>query len=125
METFNPSLGYIMHFPEHGAFSPNDGKVGMTAEQTAEHNARMAELEKDAMKATGRATLYLTKKAGAWIVSNFTGSMSCPALNVRRSKTNWGHDRFDTWFNFDGSIWHGVNIGDNEILRCKRTKQSA
>lgn len=81
--------------------------------------------ERDAMIADGRACLYLDENKKT--VTNWTGLISIPLLNglIKKSKHNFGFRsyRLDFWFIFDGYIWHGANIGtDNMIARCKRTR---
>lgn len=83
------------------------------------------------MRETGRAVLYLSDVAGAdprgscrdrLRVSNWPGSLSLPVLAVRASRNNFGAQRTDVWFRHEGREWHGVNVGDNQILRCRRLK---
>ena len=74
------------------------------------------------MRRTGKAILYLNEKTRE--VTNWPGTLR---LHCGAPKKSWhnraGRDgRVDVWFDFDGATWHGVNIGDNQILRCKRTK---
>jgi hypothetical protein len=94
------------------------------------------------MKATGRATLYVTRRSDATMaaedvgmashgkidhehrrykVSNWPGSFVVYAGGV--SKQARGIQRTEVWFTGpDGARWHGVNRGDNQLLRCKRLK---
>lgn len=94
-----------------------------------------AEEDKRDMRANGKITLYLTgvvpkiRKGyvinDAWAISNWPGSLKFDPIKqrVKVSQTNWGLDRYDTWFVFEGMIWHGVNIGSSsQLLHCKRTK---
>jgi hypothetical protein len=84
------------------------------------------------MRETGRAVLYLSDCVGVAAdrsvsrdrlrVTNWPGSLSLPVSSVRHSRNNFGAQRTDVWFRFDGADWHGVNVGDNQILRCKRLK---
>lgn len=91
------------------------------------------------MVATGKALLYLTHdnrtkvamgwcgtsmpgNDSPWQVSNWPGTLKFNAY-VKRGHHNLARRRLDAWFiGPDGYRWHGVNIGDNEVLRCKRTK---
>lgn len=119
----NTQIGYVFEFQGHGAYSPN-GKVEMTPEQIAEHNRKLANAELQAMKETGRAILYLFKSdtgysVGTWASEPFQRTA---VWRRRHSINNWGAQRTDVWFNADGSSWHGVNVGDNDIVRCKRIK---
>lgn len=130
----NPQTGYIFNFQAHGAFAP-DGKVAdaMPQEDIDAHNRKLAAQEVEEMKQTGRAVLYLHKRKDSigtpgqtWEVGTWEGSFRVP---VYYSQSSWhnmaGKDgRLDVWFTFDGSRWHGVNIGDNDIVRCRRTKGS-
>lgn len=86
------------------------------------------------MRKTGRATLYLTMtpvriKRGYIIdrgmtITNWPGSLEFKALgSAKISQTNWGLTRVDVWFAFDGFVWHGKNIGDGQILHCRKTAQ--
>lgn len=119
---FKPELGYLWHVGDKGCFSPNVGRVTLSREEAEQHNARMEEAEREWIRQTGRAVLYLTKRPGGWVVTNFTGSLVIEPGLVQKGSHNWGCDRYDVWFAFEGRRWHGVNIGDNELLRCKRLK---
>lgn len=78
------------------------------------------------MRETGRAMLYLTHEDGeprVYYASNWPGSLKIRISGaVRHSHNNFGAQRVDVWFTFDGARWHGVNLGDNQILRCRRLK---
>lgn len=112
-------LGYIFKFDGHGSFDP-DGKIKgeMSQEEIKAHNAKLAQAEAYAMIDEGKGTLYLSdNKAGSW-----DGSISYPVRNVRKSRNNFGAERTDVDFYITGRRWHGVNLGDNQILRVKRCK---
>lgn len=55
-------------------------------------------------------------------VMNWCGSLRLPISYWSRGSHNIARTRFDIWFKFDGVAYHGVNIGDNDILRCKALK---
>lgn len=102
------------------------------------------------MKSNGRATLYLCRKPDAptalargetkvspipgvahwrlqplpqdWKVTNWPSSLELPVWRIRRSRHNWGRERFDVWFIFEGYVWHGVNAGDSQLLHARRTR---
>lgn len=87
------------------------------------------------MVETGRALLYLAETTrtdgnmkplhSAWHVSNWPGSLQVAIpIPPRKSRHNFGLWRLDFWFPFEGFWWHGYNIGDNQIARCKRTKRA-
>lgn len=112
-------MNYILHF-ENKAFSP-DGKVQMSEAEAKAHNAELAKAQIEEMKASGHAILYMHEKGAK--VGTWEGSFKFPAV-TRSSFHNMAgkNGRRDVWFTFDGSTWHGVNIGDNDIVRCRRTK---
>jgi hypothetical protein len=120
------NTGYIFQFNGHGAFSPEGQVAGeMTEAQIKEHNDKLAVAELAAMKETGVATLYLFRDAvgnysvGTWASAPFQRSN---VQRMTRSRNNWGAQRTDVWFVVDGVHWHGVNLGDNDIVRCRRNK---
>lgn len=84
--------------------------------------------DKADMIATGHAVLYLYRdmKGGilqARSVGNWPGSLKIPCYRSTHSRHNIGRTRIDVWFfDSEGKPWHGVNIGDNDIVRCKRIK---
>lgn len=61
---------------------------------------------------------------GMPIISNWPGSLALLATGVRVSKRGggFGSGRMDVWFTFEGRKWHGVNRGDNMVLRCRALK---
>lgn len=122
--------GYIFNFNGHGAFAPH-GKVGdLTQAEIDTHNRLLAQAELEAIKKHGCGNLYLftepgntpgklCKTVGQW-ASNPGERIPVQSFSV--SRHNMAGERMDVWFNFDGSRWHGVNIGDNDICRVKRLK---
>lgn len=99
------------------------------------------ERDKEAMRKDGRATLYLVRKADKaeattgtlgrepyvraenWSVQNWPGSLALPVLSLKTGKHNWRDvTRTDVWFVFEGFVWHGVRLGDADILRARRTR---
>jgi hypothetical protein len=78
--------------------------------------------EARAMVRTGKATLYLVKRKDGYHVTNWPGSLDIRAGSVTQGRHNIARTRLDAWFTFAGALWHGVNIGDNDILRCRRSK---
>lgn len=125
--------GYIFNFTGHGAFAPcgrvqlQNGVVrDLVQDEINEHNRLLGEIEWTALKKHGRGVLYLTRdkddhyKVATWVDSNHVFPW-----RVSKSWHNFaGHNgRTDVWFNLDGSSWHGVNIGDNQICRVKRCKE--
>lgn len=114
--------GYIFRFNGHGAFAP-DGKVpDFSDEEIATHNKLLSTMEWESAQKNGRAMLYLHEQDRK--VSTWTGSHSAPVYHMRKSWHNMaGKDgRTDVWFMLGGRRWHGVSIGDNQIVRCKATR---
>lgn len=74
------------------------------------------------MQDTGSIALYLDEQRRT--VSNWPGTLQFPAKYIRYSRHNMAgrNGRRDVWFNAFGREWHGVNIGDNQIARCKALK---
>ncbi len=81
-----------------------------------------------AMIRDGRAVLYLVSRSPArveWHVTNWPGTLDLETTERRYSKHGggFGAQRTDVWFTGpDGKPWHGVNQGDNQVLRCRRVK---
>jgi hypothetical protein len=122
--TIPASAGYIFNLSGR-AFSP-DGAIGSPSQADIDaHNARLAAAELEALKASGRGVLYLTRNAdGSHSVSQWSGGLCRPVYALRKSWHNMAgkNGRTDFDFSFDGSRWHGVNIGDNQIARVRRCK---
>jgi hypothetical protein len=76
-------------------------------------------LDKEAMRRDGHIALYLSKEQ----LSNWPGTLKIVPKRIKRSLASaFGRPitRYDVWFEFEGTQWHGVNQGDNEICRCRR-----
>ncbi len=84
-----------------------------------------AEIDAEELEKSGKGFFYLSKNLdGSWKVTNWPGTFKVPVQNIRISDHNFAgrNGRRDVWFNWHGSRWHGVNIGDNQIVRVKRIK---
>ena len=57
---------------------------------------------------------------GMWTSNDYV----FPVIAWNTGKHNICGDRIDVWFRFDGEIWHGWNVGNHDIVRCKRTKKT-
>jgi hypothetical protein len=117
--------GYIFNFQAHGAFDPN-GKIdgSPTQAEIDEHNAKIAAMELEQLRQNGRGVLYSFVDTSGHSVGTWA---SKPAERFRvtghtYSRNNFGARRMDVWFYIDGKRWHGVNLGDNDILRVKKNK---
>jgi len=129
MNALIPNTGYIFNF-RNGAFDPNGRAPDLDQAKIDAHNKALAEIEWAQMLASGRGILYIQKpstKAGetpAYYVTQWSGGQSCRVYYSRWSRHNMAREgRRDVWFILDGSVWHGVHIGDNQICRVKRTKE--
>ena len=129
----NQYLGYVFNFQDKGAFHP-DGNAGkLNQDQIDKHNAALTEIELEQMKKSGRGVFYLFHKQQSdgqeKYMSYFVGTWASKdnervrVTSIKKSKNNWGAQRTDVWFRFDGSNWYGRNCGDNDIVRCKRLKE--
>jgi hypothetical protein len=85
--------------------------------------------DKASMIETGKFTGYLTQRAdGQWYVSDWPGGLEFRVMQNRVNKSRYGGgfgaQRTDAYFiGPDKFIWHAVNRGDNQIARCKRTRE--
>ena len=75
------------------------------------------------MRATGRAVFYLVAREGRLVVTNWPGTLEFPVYHTRKGQHNMAGTMVSVWFtDSEGKKWYGRNIGDNQILRCKRLK---
>lgn len=117
--------GYVFNFGSHGGFDPN-GKIqidgrDVTDTEVRAHNAILEKAEVEAAKKHGQAVFYMRSIGNHTYVSTWAGGQSWSA-RCRDGRHNMAGKRRDFWFTIDGENWHGVNIGDNDIVRCKRVK---
>lgn len=87
-------------------------------------------IDAERMAADGRACLYLSMDGNDHSrakVSNWPGTLQTRVLACWPIRHNWrGVKAYAVRFvGPDGFVWSGRNIGDNQILRAKRTKQLA
>lgn len=125
-ESEPPQLaGYIFSLQGAG-FGPNGEQGDWTLQQIAEHNGNLASIEWVQLQEHGRGILYVTDpKDGPVTVGDWNGTHKVHVLRTKRGSHNIAGRRLDVWFTAgERRVWHGVNIGDNQILRCKRTKES-
>ena len=81
-----------------------------------------ADEDRKEMREKGRITLYLTDHE----VTNWPGTLRFKVLEKRSSYHNMvgRNGRTDVWFKDEaGNRWHGVNIGNSQILRCRKVAQ--
>jgi hypothetical protein len=83
--------------------------------------------DKAVMREQGRITLYVTNTHDgppALTVSNWPGTLIFPVMQAKRGNHNIAGKRVDVWFYFEGAIWHGWNVGKNDLLHCRQTKRT-
>lgn len=111
--------------------SPMTTGYGTTSDGKRHCYACCAERDRASMIETGRATLYLIEPKPGQInarVTDWTGHLEFVAWGLKRATRGggFGSQRTDAWFaGPDGYVWHAVNRGDNQIARCRRTKEKA
>jgi hypothetical protein len=83
-------------------------------------------MDKKDMDKSGLACLYLVHHgADCFKITNWPSSLVFRPVRVTKGHHNWGITRYDVWFyDESGKKWHGVNLGDNQILRCRRVKSA-
>ena len=115
------SLGDLFHWPAHGTYCPDHGRVDVTPDEASMHNLALGRARLASMNANGRALLYLVDggtNGDGMMVQDWSGVLRIKPDRVRRGRHNIGRTRWDVWFRYEGQRWHGVNIWDNQILRC-------
>lgn len=98
------------------AFTPDSAKVCYEC---------CAIRDREAMERDGRITLYLVDAQAStgepWRLQNWPGTLSIPVYSRRKGRHNIAGSRYDVWFRFNGSDWHGTQYGDNtQLCHCKR-----
>lgn len=102
-----------------------------------------ASREREQMRKTGRATLYLSMTGdahtpegnslvrpipgrryyGSHKVTDWVGHLNLPVNVIYVGRHNIARYRYDFWFTFENETWHGVQYGNNtQIAHCKRLK---
>lgn len=107
------------------------GRTGGTGYGYDENNRKICyaccgERDKETLRNYDRWTGYIVKdSAGQWSVTNWPGSLAIKpfATKLHKYAGGFGADRFDVWFFFEGKEWHGIQRGDNQILRCRKLKR--
>lgn len=88
------------------------------------------ERDKRDMEAGKPTVLYVTVNATDSgrgpnaVVSNWPGTLKIPCgAKVSKRGGGFGCQRTDVWFSYAGFNWHGVNRGDNDVVRCRTIKK--
>lgn len=119
-------LGELFHSPAFGTYCPTYGRVDVTPDEASMHNLAFGRAKLATMNANGFAMLYLVDggaNGDGMMVQDWSGQLRIKPTKVRKGRHNIARTRFDVWFTYEGQRWHGVNIGDNQILRCRRIKK--
>jgi hypothetical protein len=100
-----------------------------------------AKLDKERMIKDGQITLYLTMLPKGMKKDGTIATIGLDAISQLAKITNWPgsliiwgrwkkgrhnivNNRYDVWFMFENSQWHGVQYGDNtQLLHCKQVKK--
>ena len=125
--------GYIFKFGNKRIYDPNGPiEEPLTDEDITNHNKKLAQIEVENALKTGRAVFYIgytqnPDDAYPWIKQYHVGTWDGSYRWNAYVKTSWhnfaGKDgRRDCWFNINGQRWHGVNIGNSDMVHAKRVK---
>lgn len=107
---------------------PKGSTTGYGIAKDGSHHcfACCADLDREAMDASGRAALYLTtEESGRASVGNWPGTLRYPVIGpVSKGRHNLARVRYDfTFRDHVGAEWRGTQYGDNtQIARCRRVK---
>lgn len=82
-----------------------------------------ADLDRESMIASGKATLYLGEKDGKAEVTNWPGTLRFN-VSTRRGRHNFGGTRTDVWFCGPGDTqWWGFQCSNNsQLINVRRIK---
>lgn len=85
-----------------------------------------ANLDREQLTRDGAGMLYLSKDDQGWKVGNWPGTLEFRTGTPRKGRHNIARTRYDVWFRFDGSLWHGVQYGEmTQVCHVKRTREAA
>lgn len=119
------------------ADSPHTTGYGIDQQGNKICYACCADRDRESMREHGRIDLYLSHVASApthndtvcsnWKITNWPGSLVITSIHrvEHAYKPVFGRRmrRVTVWFTAgDGQTWRGDNVGDSQILRCRRVK---
>ncbi len=82
-----------------------------------------AEKERESMRASGRAVLYVVQREGKHYVTDWPGHLALPVTQCRKGRHDFARVRYDIRFRFEGTEWAGTQYGDNtQIVHCRKLK---
>ena len=87
------------------------------AEELRENGKLFGYFTYKTVKHTSSMKTYEDKK-----FTNWPGTFTIPVYHMRVSRNNFGAERRDFWFNWEGRNYWGVSIGDNECARVRKVK---
>lgn len=98
--------------------------VSGDCEKTRHCYACCAAFERDYMTKHGRATLYLIgDERQGWKITDWPGELKILPTHVRKLRHPFARQAWLVYFRGpDGKQWSGKNIGDSQLLRCRRLK---
>ncbi|MDD5353419.1 MAG: hypothetical protein PHS93_09685 [Candidatus Omnitrophica bacterium] len=105
-------------------FQPDGRLTEMSDEEIKEHNLTLQHAELCVAIEDGHGIFYhKIDENFKNYVQTWLGDWIWPA-RVRFSNHNMAgkNGRRDFWWTMFGQKWHGVNIGDNDIIRANRVK---
>ena len=81
-----------------------------------------ADRDREHMDNHGKISLYLCKKDGKNVVTNWPGTLSFDVRETRIGMHNLAGKRTDVWFiDHNHDKWHGVSYGDfTQLCHCRR-----
>ncbi len=87
------------------------------------------EVDRERMKADGRATLYLARVnngPNGFELTNWPGTLRIPVRYSSTGRHNMARTRRDVYFTFEGREWHGTQYGENtQLCHCRAMKGKA
>jgi hypothetical protein len=83
-----------------------------------------AQQEREFMLDNGKSMLYLVKKDHKYFVTDWLGHLSFHVACHWTRKHNWYGvtQEYVRFIGPDNKVWSGRNVGDNQIVRVKRTR---
>jgi hypothetical protein len=86
---YEQCLGYLIHFPEHGTYDANLGRVDVSPDEADTHNhlldEAMIEGLDDNCQVGQHGSFYLGKKDGRTVVQTFVGTVVSNDVSQRGS----------------------------------------
>lgn len=90
--------------------------------------------DKEYMRTHDHMTLYVKDANDSkglpdsrYVVTNWPGTLRFDVIRDKKTRHNWRvvGDVLHVWFVFEGRVWYGRHVGDNEIVHCRKTNKKA